>query len=628
MKTRTNSSALHHSQRHMLINKMSTHLTSTLLLGALGCTPTSSSSSASTASNTTEHLSTSSANLGTLEAALRLPERGECHTFTAYQADSNDAVFSVDVERANVHNHRYSFLQGLPAGAYDLKGELDCLSEGGDPVKYGSLHAQFEVEPAQISQAQFRFFFDVGSDLAGVDLDFCADLSLQQLSPSTVACAGEEIRGLYGVSWLRDDCGDVGLKISLGEQIHDLGPLFRHPEDQASIQTHAPQTAGHYEMRIGLTSHEGGLIPLYEGDLEVIECDGRADEAAADEPSDDDVVVDPFDLTASKEAIDHSLALIRRTHLADGAFRMNDDGNLVWIVPYFGNQAALALLTASHHSRNNEDLLMVKEWLYWYKAHQVDDSGIYDQEGVVGDYTVRIKDGKKWVDAEDSASSTYLMVLSLYTTITGDVDILDDFAESIQLNYTILAELIDPSDDLSIAKSDDPIKYLGDNLETYYGLKSAVSLFNKLNLPDDANSAQLLLDSNGAALSRYWDSDLGYYGWAIDENGVLSIGIDSPYPEHWANLFAATTIKNTPTTLWTTIESRLDTTAHQGWTYAPLVAENAGASHSQVRTLVNQVRAFGLQLDFVGAVYMEQPAQVIQVLGKLPELLGPINLRF
>ena len=261
-----------------LINKIfqqtPAYLTSALLLTAMGCAPTTNSDRGADLMDSTAYATSSSApELGTLEASLRLPERGECHTFSAFHADSDEPLFSVDVEGAQVRNHRYSFLQSLPAGDYTLKGELDCVTESGEAAQYGSLHAQFEIEPSEIGQAQFRFFFDVESDLAGVDLDFCADLSLRQLSPSPVACAGEEINGLYDVSWLRDDCGEVGLIIEIGAQVRDLGSLFSFPEESASITTNAPEEAGQYEMKIGLSSPEGGFIEMYEGEIEVVECE-------------------------------------------------------------------------------------------------------------------------------------------------------------------------------------------------------------------------------------------------------------------------------------------------------------------------------------------------------------------
>lgn len=243
-----------------------------------------------------------SLNLGTVQGELRLPQDQECSLFTAYQVDQEDALFSININQARVRDYRYSFLHTLPEGNYQVKGVLTCDSEEG-PLEYDSLYDDVVIETSQTTTVQFRFFFDIESDLNQIDLKFCADLALRSLSPAFEACPGEHIQGQYDLEWLREDCGEVALNLLVEDHQYE-GNLFTFPATEASVEGYAPNEEGEYQLTIALSSPEGGAIELYQAPLNVISCE--------DENNEDDEDEEDEDLTAvcdSEETLDDLLNL-------------------------------------------------------------------------------------------------------------------------------------------------------------------------------------------------------------------------------------------------------------------------------------------------------------------------------
>jgi hypothetical protein len=127
------------------------------------------------------------------------------------------------------------------------------------------------VEENALSHAQFRFFFADEDELTGVNLDFCAELLLEQLTPARTACPGQQIESLFSVEWLRDDCRDVFLVMNAGDEV-GIGPSFAIPDEEAHGQVLAPNAIGVHPLRIFLSSPEGGEIDLFDHEIEVVEC--------------------------------------------------------------------------------------------------------------------------------------------------------------------------------------------------------------------------------------------------------------------------------------------------------------------------------------------------------------------
>jgi hypothetical protein len=206
-----------------------------------------------------------------LSAALSLPEGRECHTFIARDVDSQQELFSVDIEQARVRNHRYSFLQSLPAGAYALEGLLQCTTEEGDEELL-SLPARFEVLEDDVANAQFRFFTDVSDELSQIDLLFCADLMLQRIQPAGEACVGEMINAEYNVDWHREDCGTLQLVMELQGQ-EGISEPFSAPQTSVEASLIAPDVIGDAALVLSLQSELGDRLELAVEPLHLIDCE-------------------------------------------------------------------------------------------------------------------------------------------------------------------------------------------------------------------------------------------------------------------------------------------------------------------------------------------------------------------
>ena len=241
----------------------------------------SSQSSAKTAHANALNLS----DLGTLQGKLRLPQDQECSVFTAYQMDGEEEreLFEINVEQAQVRNNSYSFLQDLPQGNYQMKGRLSCTSTEGE-IEHESLHDEVSIVVNQVAPVQFRFFFDVENDLSQVDLKFCADLALRSLSPAVEACPGEHIMGQYAIDWLREDCGEIFLQLTVDEATFESQSVT-FPSNSLNVSGFAPERLGAYELMIAISAPSGGQVELHHSMLEVVACNEELDDEDLDEVS-------------------------------------------------------------------------------------------------------------------------------------------------------------------------------------------------------------------------------------------------------------------------------------------------------------------------------------------------------
>ena len=239
---------------------------------AQGCTSSTGTGPLSTSPD-------SELELGVIRGALTLPSDQECHRFVAESLDSEEEVFSVNIEQARVRNHQYSFLHHLDPNAYETRGRLECEEE-----TFYSLPARFVVNQDEETQVQYRFFFDVEEDLNQVDLLFCAELLLAQVAPIEEACIEEPIQLRYDVNWLREDCSNVYLNLQIGNE-EEVSPAFAFPDESATGMIEAPALPGIYTLKVGLTSQRNDLIPLAELIYDVDLC---SDDTLSDDEDDQD----------------------------------------------------------------------------------------------------------------------------------------------------------------------------------------------------------------------------------------------------------------------------------------------------------------------------------------------------
>lgn len=248
---------------------ISTSFLSLCLLGVLlnfGCSESISNSPPSESEAQTPR-----PQLAQIQGALRLPQGQHCSTFRALDANSSELVFEIDIDQAQVRNYQYSFLYALEPGEYELKGQLAC-----DENEYDSLNARFHLNEGAVERVDFRFFFDVESDLNQVDLLFCAELLLSHLSPYSEACPNEEVQVEYDIEWLREDCGEVFLAAYFendeGDELPESSEPFEFPQETVQLSLNSPETTGSFDLKLFLHSQRGDRIELSDFPFEVIAC--------------------------------------------------------------------------------------------------------------------------------------------------------------------------------------------------------------------------------------------------------------------------------------------------------------------------------------------------------------------
>ena len=231
------------------------------------------------------------------------------------------------------------------------------------------------------------------------------------------------------------------------------------------------------------------------------------------------------------QAIVNCLKIIRECQLADGAFRIKANGDPVWIRPYFGNHAALALLAG----KSPEDLLRVRKWIEWYSEAQLQDGSINDFEGRIS--TGYRDNGKR--DSVDSYAATYLLTLARYQQEAKSLP--DKAAQAARKALVAIQGSMD-KDGLTWAKPDYKVKYLMDNVEVYGGLTAAERLFTAIDDKVSAATAKRLRESLGKKLPQYWRKDDQLFAYALLENGKYvvrpEVEAQRREAEGLANLFA------------------------------------------------------------------------------------------
>ncbi len=164
---------------------------------------------------------------------------------------------------------------------------------------------------------------------------------------------------------------------------------------------------------------------------------------------------------------------------------VDTDSNLYFrVVPYFSHLAVIGLL----ESNAADKLLVAERWMTWYMNH-LDMSG--NPAGVVYDHWY-LKDGTaettgpagiapyyvNFDDSSDSYAALFLVVANTYYENGGSVAFLNTPGnkEKFEIIATVILALQDPSDGLTWAKANWPVKYLMNASEVYSGLLAMEAL--------------------------------------------------------------------------------------------------------------------------------------------------------
>lgn len=230
----------------------------------------------------------------------------------------------------------------------------------------------------------------------------------------------------------------------------------------------------------------------------------------------------------------------------DGAIGLTGQGAGDRIVSYFGNVACHALLAAYDSTNDKKYLKAAEEWLYWYVGKQQDDGDIFDHTVVKTDPLEIVATDK--LDAQDSNASTFLNVLSRWSSRSGDIDRAKEFWPAVEKALMML-ESLRQKNSLTFAKHDYKVFYLMDNTETYAGLSAASDMAALIGLHEKSKELRELADEALAAINEdLWDADAERYEWAMFENGKYAEPTGEFYPDTMAQLMAIIRLPRTPRT--------------------------------------------------------------------------------
>lgn len=254
----------------------------------------------------------------------------------------------------------------------------------------------------------------------------------------------------------------------------------------------------------------------------------------AQAPAVEPAAVNPLALTDREEnAIAACLNIVRGCQLPDGAFRQLDHGpeanSLVWIAPYFGNYAALALLAGHERRKNSADHSAVGRWLEWCARNQTSQGYWNDFDGTLADY----RDNGR-VDAWDSSAATFLMVAGRYHC--GDVALPEAIAAAARKALECI-EAVTDVDGLTWATPTHKVKFLMDNIEVYAGLRAGARLFTSIGANAEVRKADDRARAIGQRLPDYWLPADNLFASALHENGTFEVGVNKLYPQGLAQLF-------------------------------------------------------------------------------------------
>jgi hypothetical protein len=305
-------------------------------------------------------------------------------------------------------------------------------------------------------------------------------------------------------------------------------------------------------------------------------------------------------------AVEHCLGLIRQCQMPDGMIRMKSEGDAVWMVSYFSNLGAIALLAANEVRPNAGDVARAGRWLAWYARHQETDGTIFDREGTTRSHQ---SNGKR--DATDSYAATFLMAAWRYQQALGQRPSAE-IIEAAQKSLTAI-EAVAQADGLTIAKPDYAIKFLMDNIEVHQGLTEGAQFFASVGLKKEAQKARTMAARIAVSLGKYWSETGQHFAYALDMKGKFSNGLSKPYPHGLAQLFALSYLKPPRPGLWAKVNRTFKPDQKgipvERWLIA--ATRHVDAKEKEVLRLATRKSALNFSRK---NVYVERPAMAILAL--------------
>ncbi|MDK2820832.1 MAG: hypothetical protein PWP31_797 [Clostridia bacterium] len=172
--------------------------------------------------------------------------------------------------------------------------------------------------------------------------------------------------------------------------------------------------------------------------------------------------------------INQEIAWVLAQQLSSGAV-ITDYPAQPKIIPYFANLALYGVASYGQH------LEKVRHYLNWYITH-LENPDRFGVNGTVYDYL--INDDEKEIptmnyDSSDSYGATFLTLVRLYYTSSGDSEWIKNHRQELDLIAGAVLSTLE-KDSLTLAKPDWKVKYLMDNCEVYKGLKDYAWLLEEV----------------------------------------------------------------------------------------------------------------------------------------------------
>lgn len=203
------------------------------------------------------------------------------------------------------------------------------------------------------------------------------------------------------------------------------------------------------------------------------------------------------------------------------------------VMPYFGDLAAIGLVSAYRSTHRTAYREAVRRWVGWYEDHLNADGTIFDYTGAIGawhptgDY-----------DSTDSYAATYLELVWTEHQADRDDAWLRGRAASIHKVLASIRRTLQPNG-LSISKPTYPVMYVMDNVETLRGLRAAASIAQTLDDKQQAAEMTRLASRMQSAIDRdLWNPAQQCYRIGIQTDGGKMEGLKQWYPDVMANLMA------------------------------------------------------------------------------------------
>lgn len=203
-----------------------------------------------------------------------------------------------------------------------------------------------------------------------------------------------------------------------------------------------------------------------------------------------------------------------------------------YIIPYSLN------LISIYKVQKGEDIKNIKKYINWYFDHlnYPDKFGI---TGSIYDYIIT-KDGEEKstenFDSIDSYSGTFLVLLNNYLTRTGDKKLFYENKKKIKdIAYTIV--FLQKEDGLTTPTPAMQIKYLMNNCEAYWGIKSFIEIAEKMGW--NIEKAYIISEKNfeHSIMKKFYCKEKRNFYWAISENKKFRSNWENFYPDAYAQIF-------------------------------------------------------------------------------------------